>query len=131
MTTQQTLDERYGRTRTKRARVVLWTVVGAVAVAAVGLLSWATIANTVNAVDAVATGYQVEDARTVTLDFQLTAPVGSQIVCVLEADDTDHGIVGWKVVQLPASGTHTQAYSEAIPTVAEATTGLVNNCWVS
>ncbi|MRH28661.1 DUF4307 domain-containing protein [Microbacterium sp. SYP-A9085] len=131
MTTQQMLDERYGRTRSLRSRVTAGVAIGAVAAGAVGFMVWSSFASSADAVDAVATGYQVVDARTVRLDFQLTAPVGSAIVCVLEADDTDHGVVGWKVVSLPASTSHTHAYAETIPTVGEATTGLVNTCWVS
>ncbi|WP_308493544.1 DUF4307 domain-containing protein [Microbacterium terrisoli] len=131
MTTQQMLDERYGRNRSVRRRAWTWGVIGTVAVVAVGLLVWGTIANTINAADATATAYHVQDARAVTIDFQVSAPVGSKAVCVLEADDAEHGIVGWQVVELPASTSHTHGYSRTIPTVAEATTGLVNTCWVS
>jgi len=131
MTTQRMLDERYGRTRSWRSRVGAGIAIGAVAAAGIGFMVWSAFSNSSDAVDAVATGYEVTDARTVHLDFQLTAPAGSSVVCVLEADDTDHGVVGWKVVALPPSTSHTHAYRETIPTVAEATTGLVNTCWVS
>jgi hypothetical protein len=131
MTTQRMLDERYGRTRSLRGRVGAGIAIGVVAAGGVGFLTWSAFSNSADAVDAVATGYQVVDARTVQLGFQVTAPVGSAVVCVLEADDTDHGVVGWKVVPLPASTSHTHAYQETIPTVAQATTGLVNACWVS
>lgn len=130
MTTQQMLDERYGRTRSPHARIWAW-IVGVIVTVLVGaLLVWMAWGSTAGAVDADATGYQVVDARTVTLEFQVTATVGDGVVCVLEADDEDHGVVGWKVVHLAASTKHTTAYSETIPTVAEATTGLVNTCWV-
>ncbi|QAY60935.1 DUF4307 domain-containing protein [Microbacterium protaetiae] len=131
MTTQQMLDDRYGRTRSPRARLWRW-IAGVVAAVVVGaVLVWMAFGNTADAVDADATGYQVVDARTVAVTFQVTAPTGSAVVCVLEADDEEHGIVGWKVVRLAASTTHTHAYSESIPTVGPATTGLVNTCWVS
>jgi len=131
MTTQQMLDERYGRTRSPHARLWAW-IIGVIAAVAVGaLLVWMAFGNSAEAVDATATGYQVVDARTVSLTFQVTAPTGSEVVCVLEADDEDHGIVGWKVVHLAASTSHTHAYSETVPTVGHATTGLVNTCWVS
>jgi hypothetical protein len=130
MTTQQMLDERYGRTRSPHARMWAWIVGVVVAVLVGALLVWMAWGSTSGSVDATATGYDVADARTVTLDFQITAAAGSDVVCVLEADDEDHGIVGWKVVRLAASERHTNAYSEVIPTVALATTGLVNSCWV-
>lgn len=128
-TTQEMLDERYGR-RGRPARWLVWTG-AAVATIAVGWLAWATVSNSLNAVDADATGYQVVDARSVVLEFQISAPAGATVACALEAQDEQHGVVGWKVVELPAAQTHARAFRETIPTVAAATTGLVNSCWVT
>ncbi|WEG07593.1 DUF4307 domain-containing protein [Microbacterium horticulturae] len=130
MTTQQMLDDRYGRTRSPHARAWAWTIGVVVAVIVGALLIWMAWGSTSSSVDATATGYEVVDARTVTVSFQVTSAHDSGVVCVLEADDEDHGIVGWKVVHLPASDQHTNAYRETIPTIGVATTGLVNACWV-
>ncbi|QIG40226.1 DUF4307 domain-containing protein [Microbacterium sp. 4R-513] len=130
MTTQQMLDERYGRTRRGATRWVIGVAV-ALALVAVGAFAWLTVANSLNAVDVDTTGFQVVDERTVTLEFQLSAPTGSSIACTLEAQDEQHGVVGWRVVEIPAGETHARAFRETIPTVAEATTGFVNSCWVS
>ena len=127
-TTQQMLDERYGRTRRSRRFWVWFAVVGiAVAVAAAG---WFAVSSTTGATDATTTGFELVDAHTVTISFQVTAAADADIACVLEAQDTDHGVVGWRVVEYPASGEHSRAFSETVPTVAEATTGFVNTCWV-
>jgi len=130
MTTQDMLDERYGRTRSPRQRAGFITFL-AVATIGVVLFGWMIVSNAMNDAAATTTGYTVEDSRTVTLAFQVTAPEGRSIACVLEAQDEDHGIVGWKVVQYAAAEVHAQAFSERIPTTAEATTGLVNSCWVT
>lgn len=130
MTTQQMLDERYGRTRRSGRRWIV-VVAAAVGVLAVGAFSWLTVANSLNAVDVDTTGFQVVDERTVTLEFQVSAPAGSSIACTLEAQDPEHGVVGWKVVEIPAAETHARAFRETIPTVAGATTGFVNSCWVT
>jgi hypothetical protein len=130
MTTQDMLDERYGRAGTPRRS---WTIgiVGAISFVSVGLFAWMNVAGALDDVAIDTTGFTVEDARTVTLAFQITAPEGRTVACVLEAQDEEHGIVGWKVVELPASDLRARAFREVIPTTAEATTGLVNDCWVT
>lgn len=128
MTTQTMLDERYGRRRTSRWGIGVAIVLGAIAT---GLLGWMTIASTLDNVGADATGFEIVDERTVVLNFQITAPIGRDVACALEAQDVEHGIVGWKIIQIPASDEHARAFQETIPTTAEATTGLVNSCWVT
>ena len=130
MTTHDMLDERYGRTSSPRKR---WTIGIIVAVAAVlvGLLAWMTVSGTLDDVDIDTTGFTVEDARSVTLSFQISVPEGRTVACALEAQDEDHGIVGWKIVEYPASDLRARAFRESIPTTAEATTGLVSDCWVT
>jgi len=130
MTTHHMLDERYGRTTSVRRRwtIVIVSVIGA---ALVALFAWMTVAGSVDDVGVDTTGFSVEDARTVELAFQVTAPAGRSVACALEAQDADHGVVGWKVVEYPGSELRTRAFHETIPTTAEATTGLVNACWVT
>jgi hypothetical protein len=130
MTTQDMLDERYGRTSSPRRR---WTIGVVIAVAAVlvGLFAWMTVAGTLDDVDIDTTGFTVEDSRSVTLAFQISVPEGRSVACALEAQDEDHGIVGWKIVEYPASDLRARAFRESIPTTAEATTGLVSDCWVT
>jgi hypothetical protein len=130
MTTQDMLDERYGRTRSPRRR---WAfgIVAAVGGIAVVLFAWMIVANTLDDIDIDTTGFTVEDARTITVSFQITGPQGRSVACAVEAQDHEHGVVGWKIVEYPASDQHSRAFSETIPTTAEATTGLVNACWVT
>ena len=130
MTTQDMLDERYGRRRRGAPR---WGIVVAIAlgVIATALFGWMTIASTLDDVGADATGHQIIDDRTVVVNFQITAPIGRSVACALEAQDVEHGIVGWKIVEYPASDEHARAFQETIPTTARATTGLVNSCWVT
>jgi hypothetical protein len=130
MTTQQMLDERYGRTRSPARR---WVIAGAVvlAVAVVGLFGWFTVSDSLDAVDSDATGFEIVDEHSVVLSFQITAPPGRSVARAIEAQDEDHGVVGWRVVEIPASESHAHALREVIPTTAEATTGFVNSCWVT
>ena len=130
MTTQQMLDERYGRTRSPARR---WIVAAGIAVAVtlVALFGWMTVSGSLDAVDSDATGFEVVDAHSVVLSFQITAPPGRSVACAIEAQDQEHGVVGWRVVEIPAGESHSQALREVIPTTAEATTGFVNSCWVT
>ncbi|GAA3211893.1 DUF4307 domain-containing protein [Microbacterium terregens] len=130
MTTQDMLDERYGRTRSPRR---LWTIgiVAAIGATLVGLFAWMTVASTIDDVRADTTGFTVVDSHAVEIAFQITAPEGRSIACALEAQDEEHGVVGWKIVEYPASELRSRAFHETIPTTAPSTTGLVNSCWVT
>ena len=128
MTTSRELDERYGRTTRGR---LPWIIGGALALAVVVAFGWMTVASSMNSVDADDLGYEVVDAHSVNLRFQVTAPAGADVVCAVEAQDEEFGVVGWKIVRVPASDAHSQAMEVSIPTVATATTSLVNTCWVS
>lgn len=130
MRTQQELDDRYGRRRGIRGRRWAWIGVGVAAVAVVGYFGWTTYAQAAQSVDIDVTGFQVIDAHSVTVDFQLTLARGAAVSCVIEAQDTEHGIVGWKVVSYPADEAHSRRFSETVATTAEATTGLVPSCWI-
>lgn len=128
MTTALELDERYGRTRRGR---LPWIIGIIVVVLAVGAFGWMTLAQAMNSVDADDLGFDVVDEHEVSVRFQITGAQGKDVACAVEALDEEFGIVGWKIVEIPASETHQQQLDATIPTVSEATTGLVNTCWVA
>ncbi|WP_136054853.1 DUF4307 domain-containing protein [Microbacterium sp. K24] len=128
MTTAEELDERYGRTRTRRTP---WIIAGIVALLVVGAFGWMIVAQSMSSVDADDLGFELVDEHTVDVRFQVSGVQGKDVVCVVEALDEEFGVVGWKVVEIPAGDSHTQAMSAVVPTVSAATTGLVNTCWVA
>ncbi|GAA2930449.1 hypothetical protein GCM10010458_11310 [Microbacterium luteolum] len=128
MTTAEQLDERYGRTRTRR---MPWIIGGIVALIVVGAFGWMIVAQSMSSVDADDLGFDLVDEHTVDVRFQVTGVQGKDVVCVVEALDEEFGVVGWKVVEIPAGDSHSQAVSASVPTVSAATTGLVNTCWVA
>ncbi|MFT4215494.1 MAG: DUF4307 domain-containing protein [Microbacterium sp.] len=127
---QAELDDRYGRSRGGRRRLVGWCVLAAVVLAVLGYLIWATLVQSLHAVDADTTGFTVNDAHSITVDFQTVTQPGSAVTCVIEAQDAEHGIVGWLVREYPADPAHTRRFTETVPTTAAATTGLVASCWI-
>ncbi|MBT2485262.1 MULTISPECIES: DUF4307 domain-containing protein [unclassified Microbacterium] len=128
MTTAQELDERYGRTRRGRTP---WIILGVVATLIVGAFGWMTVSQSMTAVDADDLGFELVDEHTVNVRFQVSGVQGKDVVCVVEALDEEFGVVGWKVMELPAVESHSQAFDASVPTVSAATTGLVNSCWVA
>ncbi|MDQ0726078.1 DUF4307 domain-containing protein [Microbacterium sp. W4I20] len=128
MTTAQELDDRYGRTRRRR---LPWILGGSVALLVVAAFGWMIVDQSMNSVDADDLGFDLVDEHTVDVRFQVTGVQGKDVVCIIEALDEEFGVVGWKVMEIPAGESHSQALSASVPTVAEATTGLVNTCWVA
>lgn len=121
------LDDRYGRARRRRGG---WIALGVIAILGFGYVGWTTVARAMDTVDIDSTGFTTVDQHAVTVQFQVTLRRGEAVTCALEAQDTEHGVVGWRVVEYPADPAHTRAFSETIPTIAEATTGFVSSCWI-
>ncbi|MBO9626308.1 MAG: DUF4307 domain-containing protein [Microbacterium sp.] len=128
MTTAQELDERYGRTRRGR---MPWIIGIAIGVLVVGAFGWMTVVSQMSQVDSDDLGFDLVDEHSVNVRFQVTGVQGKDVVCIVEALDEEFGVVGWKLVDVPAGQSHSQAVATTVPTVSEATTGLVNACWVA
>lgn len=129
-TTQQMLDERYGRTH-RRGRVrALWISVIAIAAIIVGYFAWTTVTTSAETVKADDLGFTVVDERTTRVAFQFTAPADRDVACIVEALDEEFGTVGWKVFEYRSEERLPHRQEELVPTLAEATTGLVKSCWV-
>lgn len=124
------LADRYGRRgRTPRA-IAAWIVGGVAALALLGYVIWGTLAQSFASVDADTVGFTTPDAHSITITFQVTLPTATSFACALEAQDEDHGIVGWRIVEYAADPAHTRTFVETLPTTAPATTGLVRSCWI-
>ncbi len=128
---ERKLAERYGRGAAGRGRRTVWILGGTLAAAAVGYIAWATVSAAMGQVDYDTTGYEHVDDRTVAVSFQVTTPrPDTPFACALEAQDTEHGVVGWRVVEYAAEPAHTRRFTETVPTTAPATTGFVTSCWI-
>lgn len=131
MTTQAELDDRYGRTRHPARRRLGWGAVIAIAALGVGWLGWTAVSNSIDAISVDDLGFEVRDAHAVEVSFQLTVPIGRSVACAVQALDEEFGVVGWVIVEYEGSADHRMQRTETVPTVAEATTGLVESCWVT
>lgn len=130
MSVQARLDERYGRGRATGRRGALVAGIVAIVLAVAGT-AWFAIATTLDDVRADGVSFTVVDEHTVEVGFQVSGPADREIACAVEALDEEFGVVGWRVVVYEATGERTRVMSERVPTIAAATTGLVNSCWVT
>lgn len=131
--TRSALDERYGRTPGGRRRERWIVVAAAVLFAAIftAWVVWAGLDNGQGSLDARDIGHRLVDDRTVDVTWEVSVPAGTEVSCALQAQNEAHGIVGWKIVDLPASATYTRQFTETVRTAQRAVTGLIYRCWLT
>lgn len=130
----EALDARYGRTRPNRTRDRLLLIAGAVAVAIVlvAWVVWAGLDGSKPSVEATDTGHVLmNDERAVEVSWTLSVPPGNETACIVQALDDDFTVVGWKIVEIPASDRHLREFTETVRVAQEANTGLISRCWLS
>ena len=127
------LAERYGRTKARRAgnRLLAWIAGGAVAVVLVVWVVWAGLDGTNATVATQDTAHEVLDDRSVRVEFDVTVPTGTTAGCVVQALNDRFAVVGWKVIELPASENPTRSFTEVVRTSELASTGLISSCWLT
>ncbi len=127
------LQSRYGRTpgRRFRGRVIAWIAGAGVAVVIAAWVIWAGLDSNQASLDTQDTAHSVIDAHSVQVEFNVTAPRGSTVSCALQALSDSFAVVGWKVVELPASDRATRSFTETVRTSELASTGLIYSCWLT
>ncbi len=127
------LDARYGRSSGKRRRDrwIAILVAAFVAIVVIAWVIWAGLDLASGGLDSTDIGHKIVNDRTVSVNYQVSAPAGSTVSCALEAENETHAIVGWKIVDLPPSKTTTRAFSDIVRTSELAVTGLIYRCWLT
>ncbi|WP_382304892.1 DUF4307 domain-containing protein [Herbiconiux sp. UC225_62] len=127
------LQERYGRTagRTFRGRLIAWLTGGFVAVVVTVWVVWAGLDGSSATVATQDTAHTVVDSRTVEVEFDVTIPRGSTARCAVQALSEKFAVVGWKIIDVPASDQATRSFSETVRTSELASTGLIYDCWLT
>ncbi|TQL47287.1 uncharacterized protein DUF4307 [Homoserinimonas aerilata] len=125
------IEARYGRTpaRAARTRLVAWIVgLGFVAVFAAWVV-WVAFDGTSATIDARDIGHSIIDDSTVTVSFEVSMAAGTRAECALQVQNEQHAIVGWKIVDIPASEKYTQSMTETVRSTELGVTGLLYRCW--
>jgi hypothetical protein len=131
--TETDLDARYGRTRSSKSRTRAVVIVSALAFAAVfaAWLFWAGILGAPAQFQAEDTAHHVIDGATVDVTWQFTVEPGTDARCAVQALNSTFAIVGWKIVDVPASTVRTRDLTERLLTTEPAVTGLIYRCWLT
>ena len=127
------LDARYGRTPAAKNRTRLVVVVSALAFAVVFVawLVWGGLLGAPAQFQAVDTAHEVVDDSTIDVRWQFTIEPGKDARCAVQALNSTFAIVGWKVVDVPASTALTRDLTERVLTTERAVTGLIYRCWLT
>lgn len=125
------LDERYGRTpdRARSNRRLGWIAGGAFVAVLGAWVVWAGLDAVEGGIDTLDVGHSVIDETAVSVTWQITMDPGAAATCAIEAQNELHGIVGWEIVEIPASDQRIRKFTEVVNTVEPPVTGLIYRCW--
>jgi hypothetical protein len=125
------LDERYGRNpQTARRFRLVGIIAGAfAALVMLAWLVWAGLGGSAATLEARDTGHTIVSDSSVDVSWSLTVEPGTATSCAVQALNESFGVVGWKIVNVPASEVRTRELTETVRTTELAVTGLIYRCW--
>lgn len=129
---QQRLDERYGRTagaerRTRSLMIVAGVVFSLVFTAWV---VWGGLSGTNAELETRDLGYSNVTDSSIEVRWEVSTNPGAEVSCAIQALNESFGIVGWRIVELPASTERTRVQTVTLRTAERAVTGLPYGCWL-
>lgn len=133
VTTPEQLAARYGRTpaATRRTRwVVAGSAVAFVAVFAAWLV-WGGLLASPAQFEAKDTAHEAIGDTGMSVTWQFISEPDTTARCAVQALNSTFGIVGWKIVDLPASSQRIREFTEVVRTTELAVTGLIYRCWLT
>jgi hypothetical protein len=127
------IEARYGRTPDRRRRTRLLAIVAGIGVVAVVVawVVWAGLLGPDASLGSRDLGYALIGDDAVEVRYEVTVDAGRTASCALQALNDTFAIVGWKVVDLPASDQGTRQFRETLRTSEPAVTGLIYRCWLT
>jgi hypothetical protein len=130
--TQNDLDARYGRTpaRSARMRFIAIAAAAGVAVVVIAWVVWVGLLGPSASLETKDVGYVALTDDSAEVRWQLTAPADTDVSCALKAVSEKHAIVGWLIVDVPASSETTRILRATLRTSESIVSGSVYRCWL-
>ena len=131
MSTRTTpLDERYGRTPTRRRRSLVGAIVAAalVLVAVVSWSVWTGVGGAATSLEIQTLTSAVRSDEATEVRWLVTGRPDTRLVCAIEARDGSGVVVGLVEAVLPATGDPNRRGDTVITTIRRANTGLIVSC---
>ena len=131
-TTQQRLDERYGRSpqAERRTRRIMIVAAALFAVVFTAWVVWGGLSGTSAEIETRDLGYANITQTSIDVRWEVSVAPGTEVTCAMQALNESFGIVGWRVIELPASSDRTRMFTETLRTAEPAVTGLPYECWL-
>jgi hypothetical protein len=73
-------------------------------------------------------GFRIVDGRTAEIEFEVSKPPETTVVCTVQAQDVLHAVVGSATVDIPPSSERTTRHETTIRTTTPAVAALVHTC---
>lgn len=133
MTLSNNLDTRYGRApnRGTRDRRLLYVVAGFLAVVLLAFVVWVGLGASEPLIETRDIRHSIIDADTVSVTFEASIPVGRSASCAVQALNEAFTVIGWKIVDLPASTVYSRSTTTDVRTTEQSNTGLIYRCWLT
>jgi len=129
------IAQRYGKSPQQEGKRRLAIIITAGVFAAL-FITWAIWANLTakNAPAVKTTSFEVIDKTNTSVSFVVTKPANTSAICAIQALKEDYGVVAYKEVLIPASGSADGSITDVpvkamLRTTELAVTGLVDRCW--
>jgi hypothetical protein len=126
------LNARYGRTANRRRRNIIFAIAfgGAIVIVFGAWAIWVGLFQPTASIDFDSTGQSAVSSNELKVTWQLSVDPGTPAACAIQALDVNFGIVGWKIVSLPASSDRSRSLSTVVRTAQHAVEGNIYQCWI-
>jgi len=127
------LNARYGRTANRRRRNLIVAIGfgGAIAVVFGAWAIWVGLFQPSASIEFTDVGNSAVASNKIQVKWELSVNTGTTTECAIQALDANFGIVGWKIVTLPASATRSRTFSRVVQTAQPAVSGNIYQCWLA